>query len=363
MSLQNKSSGMNYAPKSTRRTMQKVCQPGDFLVGVIGLDHGHIYGMCNGLTEAGAEIRSVYDPDPTKMAEFQKAFPQAATARSEDEVLHDPQIHLIASAPIPVQRGDLGIRAMELGKDYFTDKPPFTTEQQLLAARKKTSETGRFFAVYYSERIHVEASVMAERLIQEGAIGRVLQVINLAPHRISANLRPPWFFDRSQYGGILVDIGSHQIEQFLCYVNTIDAEVVSSRVANYQYKQYEGFEDFGDACLTAANGSTGYFRVDWFTPDGLGAWGDGRMFVLGTEGYIEVRKYIDIARDPEGDHLFLVNHEGEQYLQTAGKEGFPFFGNFIIDCLERTQTAYDQNMSFKAIELALTAQKHAVRVE
>ena len=363
MSLQKKSSGMDYAPKTAGKQVRRVCKTGDFSVGVIGLDHGHIYGMCNGLTEAGADVLMVYDPDPVKMASFLRAFPQARSARCESEVLEDPDIKLIASAPVPVLRGNLGMRAMDHGKDYFTDKPPFTTAQQLEEARRKTAETKRFFAVYYSERIHVEASVLAERLINEGAIGRVVQVLTIAPHRISIDQRPQWFFEADKYGGIIVDIGSHQIEQFLCYVKAQDAQITSSRVANYHHKQYQGFEDFGDACLTADNGAAGYFRVDWFTPDGLGAWGDGRLFVLGTDGYIEVRKYIDVARDPEGDHVYLVDHRGEHYYSAAGMEGFPYFGKFITDCLERTHTAYNQNVTFKAIELALKAQRQAIVVE
>jgi predicted dehydrogenase len=363
MSLQQKASGMDYAPKGPRGLTRRVCAAGEFPIGVIGLDHGHIYGMCNGLTEAGADVKLVYDPDPAKVEAFRKAYPGCHSARSDSEVLEDPDIKLVATAPVPVQRGDLGLRAMDCGKDYFTDKPPFTTRQQVAQARRRTAETGRHWAVYYSERIHVEASVLAERLIDEGAIGRVVQVINIAPHRISLAQRPAWFFDRRQYGGIIVDIGSHQIEQFLYYTKAKDARVDTSRVANYNFKQYAGFEDFGDAALTADNGATGYMRVDWLNPDGLGAWGDGRLFILGTAGYIELRKYIDVARDREGDHLFLVDHQGEHYHNAAGTEGFPFFGRLIRDCLDRTHTAYCQETAFRAIELALDAQERAIVVE
>jgi predicted dehydrogenase len=360
MSLQDKSSGMNYAPKGKA---EKVCAKGEFSVGVIGLDHGHIYGMCNGLTEAGAELSMVHDPDPQKVAAFLKVFPGTRVARDEAEILEDRRIRLVASAPVPALRSGLGLRAFEHGKDYFTDKPPLTTRSQLEAVRQATSESGRIYAVYYSERLHVESSVLAERLIDEGAIGRVVQVINIAPHRISLDQRPPWFFEKEQYGGILVDIGSHQIEQFLYFTRAGDAQLVSSRVANYNFKQYRGFEDFGDATFTADNGAVSYMRVDWLNPDGLGAWGDGRLLVLGTDGYIEVRKYIDVARSAEGDHVFLVDHKGEHYFNAAGKEGFPFFGRLIRDSLERTHTAFSQDTAFKAIELAIEAQEKAVTVE
>jgi predicted dehydrogenase len=253
---------------------------------------------------------------------------------------------------------------MDRGLDFFTDKPPFTTRAQVDAARRKVAETGRFYAVYYSERIHVESSVLAERLIGEGAIGRVVQVLNIAPHRVGpTDKRPDWFFRRESYGGIIVDIGSHQIEQFLYYSGAKDARVDSSRVANYKYKQFPGLQDFGDAMLTGDNGATGYMRVDWLNPDGLGSWGDGRLFVLGTEGYIELRKYIDVARDKEGDHVFMVDQKGEHYYSAAGKEGFPFFGRLIRDILDRTHTAYSQETAFRAIELAIEAQEKATVLE
>lgn len=357
--MQEKSSGMNYAPRSAQGTAKKVCEKGEFPIGVVGLDHGHVYGMCNGLAEAGATVKMVYDRDPAKVEAFRRSYPEAQVARSEEEVLEDRDVRLVASASIPAQRADLGIRAMECGKDYFADKPPCTTRDQLERTRAKTVETGRFHAVYYSERLHVEASVMAERLIEEGAIGTVVQVINIAPHRMSLPQRPDWFVDPEQYGGIIVDIGSHQIEQFLYYTGAKDARVVSSRVANYTVPQHPRFEDFGDAMLTADTGAVSYMRVDWLNPDGLGAWGDGRLFVLGTKGYMEVRKYIDVARDPEGDHLYLVDHRGEHHLNATGREGFPFFGRLIRDCLDRTHTAFDPDRSFKAIELALEAQERA----
>jgi predicted dehydrogenase len=357
--MQNKD-GMNYAPQGK---LNAVVKPGEFTFAAIGLDHGHIYGMCNGLIEAGASLRWVYDPDPNKVQAFAKTYPQVTIAASEQEIWDDPEVRLIAAAAVPADRADLGMRAMDHGKDYFTDKTPFTTLKQLEHARLKVAETGLKYMVYYSERLHVECAVFAGQLIREGAIGRVLQVIGLGPHRLNAPSRPQWFFQHARYGGILCDIGSHQIEQFLYYAGCKDAKVVSSKVANYHHKAYPELEDFGDATLVGDNGATNYFRVDWLTPDGLGTWGDGRTIILGTEGYIEMRKYIDIARDPVGDQLYLVNQKGEQHLALHGKVGFPFFGELILDCLHRTEHAMTQEHAFKAAELCLLAQQQAIRVE
>jgi predicted dehydrogenase len=352
--------GMNYAPKGKPAP---VCEEGAFPFAAIGLDHGHIYGMCNGLIEAGGQLKWVYDPDPIKVEKFIQMYPGVQAARSEQEVLQDSSVKLVAGAAITSERCALGMRAMSHEKDYFTDKAPFTTLAQLEQARQKVVETGKKYAVYYSERLHVESAIYAGQLIERGAIGRVLQVSGIGPHRISAPSRPNWFFNKEQFGGILCDIGSHQCEQFLFYTGSKEAKVVNSQVANYNHKQYPTFEDFGDCNLVGNNGSTGYFRVDWFTPDGLCTWGDGRTIILGTDGYIELRKYVDIARKQGGGHVYLVNQEGEFYFDVTGQIGYPYFGELILDCLNRTEIAMTQEHAFKAAELCLQAQEHAHIIE
>src|SRR5579875_2465178 len=352
--------GMNYAPSGRP---EPVCSPGDFVFAAVGLDHGHINGMCNGLIEAGGQLRWVYDPDPDKVAGFCRRYPGAEAAQSQDAVLADDRVQLVASAAIPSQRAGLGLRVMEHGKHYFTDKPPMTTLGQLAEVRARAAGTGKKYAIYYSERLHVESAVYAGQLVAGGAIGRVVQVLGMGPHRMNAPSRPAWFFDHDAYGGILCDIGSHQLEQVLYYGGSDEATITSARVANYAPKDHPGIEDFGDVSVVLANGVTGYCRVDWFTPDGLGTWGDGRTFILGTEGYIELRKYIDVARDPEGDHVYLADSSGEHHIPVSGKVGYPFFGELILDCLEGTERAMTQEHAFKAAELCLQAQQQAVRIE
>jgi len=352
--------GHDYAPKGKPKP---VVQPGDFLFAAVALDHGHIYGQCNGLIEAGGELAWVFDPDFVKVEAFRKSFPDVRVAESLDQVLEDPQVNLVAAAAVPSERGPLGSKVMRAGKHYFTDKTPFTEMGQLAEARSVAAETGKKYMVYYSERLHVECAVFAGDLVRQGAIGRVVNVLGLGPHRLSADSRPAWFFQRAKYGGILCDIGSHQIEQFLFFSGASDAAVTSARVANYANKQYPELEDFGDAALVAENGATSYFRVDWLTPGGLRTWGDGRTIISGTAGYIEMRKYIDISREAEGDHLFLVNDKGEEHFGLHGKVGFPFFGQLILDCLNGTETAMTQEHAFKAAELCLKAQAAAHRIE
>jgi predicted dehydrogenase len=338
-----------------------VVKKGEFPFAAVHLNHAHIYGMCRGLIEAGAQLRSVYDPDPLKVKDFLEHFPGVKAAESERRILEDREIRLVAAAHIPDRRAALGFRVMEHGKDYFTDKAPFTTLEQLQEARSRTAESGRKYMVYYGERLHVECAVFAGQLIEAGAIGRVVQVLGLGPHRLNAATRPPWFFSKKHYGGILCDIGSHQIEQFLSFSAAAGAEVLQARAANYAHPRYPELEDFGEASLLGDNGAGAYLRVDWFTPAGLSTWGDGRTFILGSEGTIELRKYVNLAAEASTDHLFLVNGEGEKHLSLAGRVGYPFFGRFILDCLERSERAMSQSHAFKAAELCLRAQALADR--
>jgi predicted dehydrogenase len=326
----------------------------------IGLNHGHIYGQVDALLEAGAEFVSFYAREPDLVAQFAKSYPQAELAHSVKEILEDETIHLIASAAIPCERAPLGIAVMKHGKDFMSDKPGFTTLAQLVEARQVQAQTGRIYSIYLSERLGNRATVKAGELVHSGAIGQVVQTVGLGPHRIGLYDRPDWFFHREQYGGILTDIASHQVDQFLFFTGSTQAEVVAAQVANYKHPQHPELEDFGDMILQGDRG-TGYIRVDWFTPDGLPTWGDGRLVVLGTEGYIELRKYCDIAGRPGGDHLFFVDQEGMHYIDCGDVE-LPYGRQLLHDVLNRTETALPQDHCFLASELALKAQAGAQRL-
>ncbi|MBP3638032.1 MAG: Gfo/Idh/MocA family oxidoreductase [Clostridia bacterium] len=352
--------GMTYAPKGKPAPVVK---PGEFIFSAAHLDHGHIYGMTNALLEAGGTLKYVYDPDPNKVAQFVKTYPQVQVALSEQQVLDDKETHMICGAHITSERGPFGLRVMGAGKDYFTDKAPFTTMSQLNAAKEMAKATGRKYMVYYGERIHCQAATLAGEMIQAGEIGQVVHVEGFGPHRLMAHARPAWFFEKEKYGGILCDIGSHQIEQYLYFAGEEEAQVTYSRIGNYANPDHPELDDFGDCNIVGEKGTTNYFRVDWFTPDGLRTWGDGRTLIIGTKGYIELRKYVNVGTDMEGgDHVYLVNSQKEQYFNADGA-GCPFFGQLVLDCLNRTENAMTQHHAFKAAELCLQAQEKAIVIK
>jgi predicted dehydrogenase len=325
----------------------------------IGLDHAHIYGMTRAIQRGGGELVSFFSKDPAQIAQYRKEFGDVKLASSEDEIIGDKSIQLVLGAPIPDLRAPLGIKVMKAGKDYLGDKPAITSLEQLAEVRKTIKETRRKFAIMYSERLEVRSAVHAGELIQQGAIGKVIQTVNLAPHRVNAPSRPDWFWDKARYGGILTDIGSHQADQFLFYTGSTQAHVVAAQTGNVAYPQYPKFEDFGDMIATG-NGGTGYIRVDWFTPDGLDTWGDGRLFIIGTEGYIELRKYTNVAVAKGGNHLFIVDKKQARYID-CNKVPLPFGPQFVRDIVERTDVAQNQEQCLLATELVLKAQKMATR--
>jgi predicted dehydrogenase len=348
------------APEGLAPAPKPAAQAPRIKFGVIGLNHSHINGQTEAVLRGGGELVSVYAKEPELAAAFLKRFPQAKLARTEAEVLEDRSTQLVVSAAIPDERAPLGIRVMEHGKDYMVDKPGITTLEQLARVRRVQAQTRRIYSIMYSERLENRATLRAGALVKAGAIGRVVQTIGLGPHRMNPASRPPWFFDRARFGGILCDIGSHQADQFLYFTGSTRADVVAAQAGNVNYPQHPGFEDFGDMMLRGDRG-TGYIRVDWFTPDGLATWGDGRLTILGTDGYIEIRKNIDIAGRPGGSHLFLVDQKETRYIDCKDVP-LPYGAQLVSDVVNRTETAMPQAHCFLATELVLKAQAQARRM-
>jgi predicted dehydrogenase len=327
----------------------------------IGLDHRHIYHQVGRLLELGARCAGYHARDSALPLEgFVKRFPDVERVADRRALLEDPKVQLIVCAGIPGERAEIATLAMRHGKDVMVDKPGVITAEQLDAVRAVQQETGRIWSVNFSERFEVRAMTRAQQLVEAGALGRVVQTVGFGPHRLNRHLRPVWFLDKAQGGGILADIASHQVDQFLVFTGSEDALIVASATANYANPENPAFEDFGEILLRSAHAS-GYIRVDWYTPDGLPTWGDGRCTILGTEGYIELRKYVDIAGRDGADHLFLVDREATRHIDCRDAP-LPYYERLIADVVERTETAMPQAHCFKVCELALKAQAQAVRL-
>ncbi|HWA17759.1 MAG TPA: Gfo/Idh/MocA family oxidoreductase [Devosia sp.] len=327
-------------------------------IAAIGITHDHIDGMVETLRREGATLVSFFGEEDDLAEKFaaRHGAPRVSDRRA---ILEDPSIQMILVSSAPGDRAEIALAAMRHGKDVLSDKPGMTTLAQLAEIKRVQKETGRIYSIRYSEHFDRRSVVKAGELVAVGAIGEMVNLIGIGPHRLRAPTRAPYFFDRKRYGGILTDIASHQVEQFLFFADTLEAEIVSASVANRAHPEFPELQDIGDLTLKSPR-ATGYIRVDWFTPEGLGKWGDGRLLILGTEGYIEIRKYIDIAGRPGDEHLFLVDGKETRFMDCAEMDR-PFGRQLIADVLNRTETAMPQARCYKAMELVLTAQQMAER--
>jgi len=332
---------------------------------VCGMSHDHIYGMIGAVQRGGGELVAAWGGEEDKLAGFRKRFPDVKIVRTQDEILDDPSVQLVLTSQVASERAGIAVRAMGRGKDFLSDKPGMTTLEQLAEVRRTIAETRRIYAILYSELLEVKAAVYAGELVKQGTIGKVIQTINIAPHQIfqragdagGSGGRPEWFWNPEQYGGILCDIGSHQVDQFLFYTGSTQAEVVESQVANVRHPDRPHFQDFGDMVLRGDRGF-GYVRLDWFTPYGVGTWGDGRLFILGTDGYMEVRKYTDIAVSRQGNNLIVVDNKQARLIDCNAMP-LPFGPQFVADIVNRTHLAQNLDEALLAAELVITAQKNA----
>jgi predicted dehydrogenase len=322
----------------------------------VGLSHSHVYGQVATVLKHGGTLAAVYDREPELLAAFSKRHPQAKVARSEQEILDDPTIQLVVSAAIPNERASLGVRVMQAGKDYMSDKPGVTSLEQLAEIRRVQAQTRRIYSILYGGRLESGATQRAVELVHAGAIGRVLQTMGTGPHKIGAN-RAGWFWNKAQSGGVIGDLGTHQVDYFFAFTGATRAEVVASQVGNLHHPDRPAFEDFGDALLRSPSGS-GYFRVDWFTPGGVATFGDSRLTIMGTDGYIEVRPNVDLAGRPGGGHLFLVDQKETRYID-ATRTPLPYGGRLLDDIVNRTETAMPQALTFMVAQLVLEAQSRA----
>ena len=327
-------------------------------LGVLGIDHGHIFGMLSKLQAQGC-ICDAYWTGGAAVTEskFNKVFPDVIKTDDRRRILDDPEIALILISAVPADRAELAIEAMEAGKDVIVDKPGCTTLDHLSKIKEVQAHTGRIWTVNFSERFEVPAVTRAEELVFGGASGRVVQTVGMGPHKQNLATRPDWFFKRDRFGGILCDIGSHQIDQFLHFTGSTNAEIFHALVENTTMPDHPEFEDFGEIILKSNQGH-GYIRVDWFTPNAMPVWGDGRLFIQGTEGQIELRKYTEIGRPHVANSLYLVNGEKNELIPCEDA-GLPYFPRLVADVQDRTETAVGQNHTFITMELAIRAQMMA----
>ncbi len=298
-------------------------------IAAVGLNHGHIYGQVDLLLRAGAELVAFYAVEPDLAAQFSSRYPQARLARSVEEILEDRSIHMVVSAAIPDERGPLGIEVMRHEKDYMSDKPAFTTLEQLDQARQVQAETGRIFSICYSERLENPATVRAGELVKSGVIGTVVQTIGMGPHRANLPTRPAWFFQRERYGGTCAILlptrwtnSSSSPAPHLPRWSAPRGQLQTSRISRPgRFRRSHAMRR--ERQRPPARGLV--------YPRRPGGWGDARLFILGTEGYWKCANTTTFKGAPAGITCFGWM-EAEPIMKTALAATFPMGGSWCRTC-------------------------------
>jgi predicted dehydrogenase len=329
---------------------------------VIGLNHGHINGQTKGLIDSGDwDLKHVYAAEPDLLEAFQAKFPDVTVAESAEQILEDEAVEMVASASINADRGPLAVRALEAGKHFFVDKPCATTIEDLDAIKSAVASTGKKWFAFFGEMVlSAEVEWVREELVK-GNLGEPVHFMGLGPHSLRIDTRPDWMFDDRQYGGVLNDIASHQMAQF-CYWTGQDPIPQFSRVGNLYHPEKPEFQDFGDASFSGSGGTTGYLRVDWFTPKGLPSWGDVKQQLITTNAYVEHRKNLDIG-DPEYKKKLIVTREDKEteIIDLGGRKA-PFFERLTKDVEEGTDKAIPFELGYKASKAIIELQRDSIRL-
>ena len=329
---------------------------GKIRVGVIGLDHIHGLVLAVRLWQAGATIAAFHASGGKNVAAMKLLGPKA-TSSSIDAIIEDPTIDLIVTAAIPRDRGDIAVRALRAGKHVVADKPGVTTLDGLAAIDEALAETDRRWWVMFGERFENRAVAEACRRAQLGDIGRVVSVLGLGPHRMGADGRPDWFWDPVATGGILVDIGSHQADQFLMATGAGTADVISAQVGNVSVPRHPDMQDIGQM-VVSGGGAIGTHRVDYLSPKGLKTWGDGRLMIVGTDGTLEVRTNVDVAGRKGKEHLIAVDAKGTRRIDCT-KAKVDWAKRLVADVVDGSDTFVNQDHVRAVCDLTLRAQAAA----
>ena len=330
---------------------------------VIGADHLHLFQMVDRLVAAGAT--AVAHAQSGGLATMYAGWRKESQERSADEILADESIGLIVVAGVPSERAAVAVAALRAGKHVLSDKPGVTTVAQLGELRAALDgRQGRPWTVLFSERFENRAIGEAVAMARAGAVGKVVHVVGAGPHLLSAKHRPGWFWDDAATGGILVDIGSHQADQFLAVAVGADApsmpaQVRVAAIGNVACLEHPKMQDIGSMTLVA-NGVVGDHRLDYLTAKGLGTWGDVRLTIVGTEGVIEARANVDVAGVEGTEHLIVVDAEGTRRVDVSQRP-VDWADQFLADLGDKGERLMSQAHVVAVCDLALRAQQVATR--
>ena len=324
-------------------------------IAMAGLAHGHgIAFLDSALKFDGVSVVGFYDDEnPLSAQEASKTF-NAPVYNDLDELLQKSGANTLLTAAINSSKADIIVKAVEAGLHIISDKPLVTKMDDLnriTDALEKNKNVKLYLML--SER-YSPVLVTTKNLIDAGEIGQVVNIINMRPHRLRPQGRPAWMFDSKQYGGILNDIGVHDIDIAVWLSGCEVDKILAASVSNKRFNEFDDFDDNGEAMLRLKNGCIVFILESWLTPEKYPHHGEMKFIVHGTKGQITVdpqNKKVTIYSDSKKQHNVKVKNPAETYVSDPLK----YFSNIKHEATVTTQ------VSIQAQRVALECQLVADR--
>lgn len=277
----------------------------DIKIAMAGLAHGHGVGFLgSALNLGGVSVTGFYDDEnPANAQEASKQF-NAPVYSNLDELLQNSGANTLITAAINSSKADIIVKAIDTGLNIISDKPLVTTMEDLnrITDALERNKNVKLYLML-SERYN-PVLVTAKKLIDAGEIGQIVSIINMRPHRLKPEGRPAWMFDSSLYGGIINDLGVHDID-IATYLSGSDVqEILAASTSNMRYTEFDDFNDNGEAMLRLKNGCIVFILESWLTPEKYPHHGEMKFIVHGTKG--------QIIADPQNSKVTLYSDTKEQ---------------------------------------------------
>lgn len=279
---------------------------------IAGLDHFHIHGFLKeALAIKETELVGLYDSVPEVLKKSVETY-EVKGYDNLEEMLDKSGADVIVTASVNNEKADIIVKSLERGFPVIADKPLVTTTDDYFRV-KHVYEKIKNAKLYMmlTERFNPPVYT-AKKYIEEGKIGKIVNMISIRPHKLNYETRPSWFFKKDLYGGLMNDLGVHDMDIFRWFADCEIVKIQSCFQGNIGYPELAEFSDHSEASVLMADDSTAYVRLDWLTPKAYPTHGDCRFIVIGTTGQLEIFTY-------DNKVIFFNDDTPPQEIQTESR--------------------------------------------
>ncbi|MFD2671393.1 Gfo/Idh/MocA family protein [Marinicrinis sediminis] len=264
---------------------------------IIGCQHAHISIFIEEMLALGHVCKGIYERENHRLAEqIARKYDLPIVASLEE--LEQESIDLIGCAAINNEKIDIMEWCEQFGKPIMIDKPAVTNRDGLKRLSALISRNQLEIGMLLTERYRPSVSTLKRR-IAEGRYGTIVHISMRKPHMLRPEDRPDWHFSKEQSGGIINDLFVHDIDLLRWLLADEICEMQAFRSKRI-LPEYPDFYDAAGLQIKMQGGGTAQLYADWHTPESCWTYGDGRIFVTGTEGTAELRLSGDPLRAPLG---------------------------------------------------------------